>query len=119
MIKSSHLSGNINQWNQLLMEVVRRLDKTQDSIDASRSLISNMKSLLTDMREYGNNDIEQIRFLEGLALSVSRTISAKIVSATGLSKRSLEYAKEMRKGFDDETIKAKKESESEITNDND
>lgn len=79
-----------------------------------------MKSLVTDMIEYGNNDIEQIRFLEGLALSVSRAVLvAKIVSATGLSRRSLEYAKEMRKGFDDETIKAKTEAELEITNDND
>ena len=123
MIKSSDLSGNTNLQNQLLKEVLRRLGNhvgMNEVLDTSHSLISNMKSLVTDMREYGNNDIEQIRFLEGLALSVSGTISvAKVVAATGLSKRSLEYAKEMRKGFDDETAKAKTEAESDITNDND
>jgi hypothetical protein len=72
------------------------------------------------MREYGNNDIEQIRFLEGLAIAVSGSVSlAKVVTATGFSKRSLEYGKEIRKGFDEETLKAKAEAEVDIVDDND
>jgi hypothetical protein len=50
----------------------------------------------------------QIPFLEGLAISVSGSVSlAKVMTATGLSIRSLKYRKEMRKGFDEETLKAK------------
>ena len=64
------------------------------------------------MREFGTNDIEQIKYLEGLALAVSGGISvAKMMTATGLSKRTLQYGKELRKKFDEETVKAKTESE--------
>jgi hypothetical protein len=123
LIKSKDLSGNENLQNQLLQEVLRRLAKRvgiNEITDVTQKLVSNMKNLVTDMRRFGNNDIEQIRFLEGLALSVSGHLSvAKIMSATGLSKRSLEYGKEMRKGFDQESVKAVEEIERNIVSNND
>jgi hypothetical protein len=123
MIECSDLSGNSNLQNQILVEVLRRLGNRvglNETLDVSQKLINNMKNLVTDMREFGNNDIEQIRFLEGLAISVSGSVSvAKVMTATGLSKRSLEYGKEMRKGFDEETLKAKAEAEVDIMDDSD
>ena len=123
LIKSKDLSGNENLQNQLLQEVLRRLAKRvgiNEVTDVTQKLVSNMKNLVTDMRRFGNNDIEQIRFLEGLALSVSGHLSvAKIMSFTGLSKRSLEYGKEMRKGFDQESVKAVEEIETNIVSNND
>jgi hypothetical protein len=123
MIECSDLSGNSNLQNQLLIEVLRRLGNRvgiNETLDVSQKLINNIKNLVTDMREFGNNDIEQIRFLEGLAISVSGSVSvAKVMTATGLSKRSLEYGKEMRKGFDEETLKAKADAEIDIVVDND
>jgi hypothetical protein len=62
------------------------------------------------MREHGINDMEQIRFLEGIALAVSGDISnAKIVKATGLLKRCVEYGIKLRKEFNKESEKARAE----------
>ena len=123
MIECSDLSGNVNLQNQLLVEVLRRLGNrvgNNETLDISQKLVENIKNLVVDMREFGNNDIEQIRFLEGLAISVSGSVSVvKIMAATGLSKRSLEYGKEMRKGFDEETKKAKAETEIDDVDDTD
>jgi hypothetical protein len=79
------LSGNSNLQNQLPVEVLRRLGNRAG--DASQKLLNDIKNLVTDMREFGNNDIEPIRILEGLAISASGSVSvAKFITATGLSK---------------------------------
>ena len=115
LIESSYLSKNINLQNQVLQDVLRRLGNkvgSNETVDVTHTMISNIKRLVDDMREYGTNDIEQIKYLEGLALALSGGISvAKMMTATGLSKRTLQYGKELRKKFDEETVKAKNESE--------
>ena len=115
LIESTGLSKNINLQNQVLQDVLRRLGNkfgTNETLDMTQTIISNIKCLVNDMREFGTNDIEQIKYLEGLALAVSGGISvAKMMTATGLSKRTLQYGKELRKKFDEETVKAKTESE--------
>ena len=115
LIESTELSKNINLQNQVLQDVLRRLRNkvgTNETEDVTHTIISNVKSLVDDMREYGSNDIEQIKYLEGLALALSGGVSvAKLMTATGLSKRTLQYGKELRKKFDEETVKAKNESE--------
>jgi hypothetical protein len=113
LIESSELSDKKNLQNQVLSDVLRRLGNrvgSNETLDISHRIVTNIKDLVTDMRDLGANDIEQIRFLEGLALAVSGDLSvAKIVSATGLSKRSLEHGRNSRKAFNDESIKARNE----------
>ena len=119
MIESTDLSKNINLQNQVLQDVLRRLGNKvgRNKVDVTHTLISNMKRLVDDMREFGTNDIEQIKYLEGLMLTLSGGISvAKMTTATRLSKRTLEYGKELRKKFNEETVKAKIESETIIAN---
>ena len=115
LIESTGLSKNINLQNQVLQDVLRRLGNkfgTNETLDMTQTMISNIKCLVNDMREFGTNDIEQIKYLEGLALALSGGISVvKMMTATGLSKRTLQYGKELRKKFDQETVKAKTESE--------
>jgi hypothetical protein len=95
LIESKNLSKNENLQNELLNDV---------------QILSNMRDLIKDMREHGINDIKQIMLLEGIALAVSGDISnAKIVKATGLSKRCVEYGIKLRKEFNMESEKARAE----------
>ena len=115
LIESTVLSKNVNLQNQVLQDVLRRLGNkvgNNETVDVTRTMITNIKRLVDDMREFGTNDIEQIKYLEGLALALSGGVSvARMMRTTGLSKRTLEYGKELRKKFDEETAKARIESE--------
>ena len=74
MIESTVLSKNVNLQNQVLQDVLRRLGNkvgNNETVDVTRTMITNIKRLVDDMREFGTNDIEQIKYLEGLALALS------------------------------------------------
>ena len=74
LIESTDLSKNINLQNQVLQDVLRRLGNkvgSNETVDVTHTMISNIKRLVDDMREFGTNDIEQIKYLEGLALVAS------------------------------------------------
>jgi hypothetical protein len=113
LIESKNLSKNENLQNELLNDVLRRLGNRvgrNESSDTSSKILSNMRDLIKDMREHGINDMEQIRFLEGIALAVSSDISnAKIVKVTGLSKRCVECGIKLRKEFNKVSEKARAE----------
>ena len=61
----------------------------------------------------------QIRFKDNVSLAVSGEILyAKLVGATGLSKRILEHSRKIRIAFDVETVKAKEEEAVKDSNSN-
>jgi hypothetical protein len=113
LIESKNLSKNENLQNELLNDVLRRLGNrvgSNESSDISSKILSYIRDLIKDMREHGINDMEQIRLLEGIALAVSGDISnAKIVKATRLSKRRVEYGLKLRKEFSKESVKVRAE----------
>ena len=74
LIESRDLSKNVNLQNQVFQDVLRRLGNkvgSNEAVDVTHTMTSNIKRLVDDMREFGTNDIEQIKYLEGLALVAS------------------------------------------------
>ena len=67
LIESTDLSKNFNLQNQVLQDVLRRFGNkvgSNESVDVRHTMISNMKRLVDDMREFGTNDIKQIKYLK-------------------------------------------------------
>ena len=118
-------SANVNLQNQVLNDVVLRLRKKLDGTDSdsckiNNVIVFNIKSLITSMGKFGRNDREQIRFKENIALAVSgRNSQAKLMEATGLSRRIIEHARKMRAELDIETDKAVAEVVVQDDHDND
>ena len=87
-------SANDKLQNQVLNDVVLRLQKKLDCTDSdnckvNNAIVSNIKSLVKSLGKFGRTDREQIRFKENIALAASGHISyAKLMEATGLSRKS-------------------------------
>lgn len=112
-------SANDDLRIQVVKEVISRLESRYDGIDTDRDnvnniIVQNIKHLVTSMTKYGRNDREQIRFKENIALAISGQNSfARLIEATGLSRRHLENARSMREVFQTETEKAEMENDGE------
>ena len=74
-------------------DVLRRLnllllENRNEVNNQNKTIVSNIKSLITGMRLHGKNDREQNKFLENISLAASGNLSSAVLeSCTGLSKR--------------------------------
>ena len=110
-------SANEELRNQVAAEVILRLESRFtvtdiDSCDVNSKIVANLKYVVTSMTKYGRNDREQIKFKENLALAIFGKLSyAKLMVATGLSRRQLENGSKMREVFTKATEIAMKDNE--------
>ena len=98
-------SANTSLQNQVLKDVMKRLEKRFDdgsiACNVNEVIVSNIRSLVMSLNKFGVHDRETIRFKENIALAVSGDISPqKLLDATSLSSR------KMRTIFDCETTEA-------------
>ena len=92
VINTSDMPENTGLRNQILEAVFKRLNRLigiSYYVNNMTDIVGSIKSLTVAMKVYGINDIEQVRYMEGLALAVSGggLSVAKLVAMTGLSKR--------------------------------
>ena len=115
------MPDKIELRNQVLSEVFKRFSQKyglKGTVDFDANIVKSIKELITDMKTYGINDIEQVRYMEGLALAIagSGISTARLMTLTKLSKRVLEHGKWMRRGLHEVTRKAKTGKEDKAVN---
>jgi hypothetical protein len=94
--------------NDVVLRLRKKLDGTDtDSCNINNVIVSNIKSLVTSMGKFGRNDREQIKLKENIALAMSGQNSySKLMEATGLSRRIVEFGRKMRAEFNTEKEKS-------------
>ena len=100
LLQSEIPSANTNLQNQVLKDVMGRLEKRFDdgtiACNVNEVIVSNIRSLVMSLNKFGVHDRETIRFKENIALAVSGDISSqKLLDATSLSRRVLEHGREI------------------------
>jgi hypothetical protein len=91
LLESVMPNTNSDLRKQVINDVLRRLnllllEDRNEINNLNKTIVSNIKSLITGMRLHGKNDREQNKFLENISLAASGNLSSAILeSCTGLS----------------------------------